>query len=412
MGGMRRSIYALVCVIMVLSAAACGGVPASAPPAGNPSASPAATVRSTVKPTLPATVEPDYTTGVSMPTYDPEDEFLTEVPPEPVATEIIPDAVEPEDTSSPKPVPGYPLLDEYSIYKKHDMTVDQADNLRVLLGGAYSVRSFTSVYGLKPRDFLQFAFSILRFYPYIVMGDEFDTIPEDSDMNRTIETEIVEKVINSAFGVGYQSGYAGRIDYGITYSDGQYKVNYDGCMHPYTPFLFELRELSSGRSFCRMNIIEYGCDGVYYTGKAKAVVQKDDKSIFGYKMVSCQSYSGTLPKFTKVTASSYLPAEGEWTHLPANVVDDDSSTTWEAEGDDLWIKLSADTAQTVTGMIVSADSDDWQNLRVAVELSDGTRYSCRQGSSVITFGKAVRTRSIKVLIYGVDSVSMDTLLPF
>lgn len=387
---MKRALSLVFCLLMFVSLAACNTAIPVDTPSTAPSPSPSISTMYTV---LDSTLAPATATPV------PTIEMETPSP-------------EPEETEEPEPVPEYNIPD----IKKVGLTNEQFQKIDLLLYGALAMDSgengppayFADVNGLTPPRLFNFLTQILC----DTIIKKYENYKDDNSFHRSIDKMVVEKVINSAFGIEYKSGYTEVPGTScLSYIDGIYEYS-EPQGSSIVPYVYSITALSPDKLKVQMDIVGYSDeDGAYHEAKAQAILQEDKNSLFGYHLLSLKKMKSTRPHFTSAQASSYVPAKGKTNYKPINVLDNKDSTVWMTDnGVGQWIKLTSGRKQTVSGIIMNFDADN-ENCpgKIRIEFSDGSSIVCTDFNFYISFGRAIKTDYIKITILGDDDAKEDGL---
>jgi len=128
------------------------------------------------------------------------------------------------------------------------------------------------------------------------------------------------------------------------------------------------------------------------------------------------------PIFTNLVASSSLPSQGKFSYTPNMITDNDTTTAWleavKGNGINEWIKFSADTEQTVSGIKLfngyqknaTTYTNNGRLKQIKIEFSNSTSltydlpnqtYKESQNGIDIVFESPIKTNTLKITILDV-----------
>lgn len=418
MGGVKRAGPLVVCVVLVLAAAGCNGMPAETIAPTVVTDSPIITAKA-AEPLLISTPAP---TPVLMSTA--KENAST---PEPEETEEI--VTEPEETEGPAPIPEYDIPDIH----KAGLTNEQFYKINALLYGTLYLDEFSNGKKLSAKQYLRFVWDFLDNYPELNGYNE----PRESYTKSEIE-----RIVMSAFGFSYRakqghgSGPYSEYTTGIYYRNGKFEY-IAGEGDPYrVPYVYRIIKMDHDQLKVTFDVFNEGgglCIQEYDT-KCQVILQKDKNSMFGYYIVSL-SNPRTKPSFTSAQASSVLPGAKGRSYKPHNAIDGKLVTGWATDKDiGEWIKVSSAKAQSVSGMsFYIGDRSQYPNegdvdnpvsgkIRLKLEFSDHTSILCdiaydvydKEEEISISFGREIKTMFIKITVVSTDAkgIYIAELKPF
>lgn len=325
----------------------------------------------------------------------------------PANTHIAPYSTEQISKPTDQPMSTDELNQEVIIedIEKVGWTQEQYDKVTNLLYGALAIRDFRSIKSLTNSDFYYFVNEILN--------DSYDfsdwNVGLDEKYNYNyIKDGLVEKIINSAFGINFKSGYRGGEEDGIGYIDGKYVSYVMDEQEGYSPFVYSIVPISPTEFRLLMDVTEEGGDGYRYYGKAQAVIKEDKNSIFGFNLVSFTKLKETKVRISRVGVSSEAPAEGGETFKAQYAIDGKERTSWMAKkGAGEWIKLTFDKPYSISGVVLFNNNEMQDNNSpddVLYKFSDGTSLESNGGIYTFNyFGKTIVTDYIMIKIRSVNN---------
>lgn len=361
----------------------------------------------TIMPTSSFTITP-AATFIPLPTASP---ILT---PSPMLTTAIPSPTETLETASPEPEDMFADLSYIADYKVSDLKrigLSEAEYKKIytLIYSALAMKNemyppffFKDASKLTPPELFNFLIEELSYF-----ADNGDYATADN-CDYSIHQSDIEYILKSAFDIDYHSDYAGDPDDNpsLTYSNGMYTYS-EPQGSEIVPYIYNIARIKPDELKIKLDVVMDGDEGSGYDGKAQAILKEDPNSLFGFYLVSLTKSRETKPQFPTVIASSFRPPKGKKTYDPANILDNKESTIWmPGKGKNQWIEIESLSPQTVTGVIVNFNYDDFSDWQpdVEIELSDGSKFSpVFNDSNYISFGKEIKTTYIKIILNGEDS---------
>ena len=223
------------------------------------------------------------------------------------------------------------------------------------------------------KDSSAFSVDDLLSFAYTVINDT-NLIDEDYIDTETVNSEMIQNIIRSAFGIDYTPQKGDSYGELLQYNGDSF--NFEGS-DPQLLFThtYSVERLSSGNLLIKYHVLADDRPLEGYICKGEAVLQEDDESLFGYRLVSMSICEDADIVFTGAEASTNMSPTGV-----ESAIDGNDNTAWVAGGNEDWIKLSFDEPQNVSGLILhfgNWSSEDAFNesclpASCLIEFSDGT----------------------------------------
>ncbi len=397
MGGVKRAISIVVCVVLVLAVAACNWMPIETLEPTIMMASPVTTATPTELAAAP-TSEPTPLLTPSM-----QDNTSTPEPEETVLDSEEP-AIVPEESKEPEPIPAYDVPD----IKKAGLTNDEFYRIHLMLVGISGSCLYDKpIKSLNPADCL--------IYSFYVLNDLYSannlpiTIIEDQGVNTSISTSDMKSLIESAFGNHFDSSCKSTQDREVEFVDNQYSFYLMEGDPRNRPFVYQIVKTGTDTWRLRFDVVGVHYQYSVYRDKVEATIRKSKNSIYGFTFEGWKVLRNTTKMFNvAVASSSYAAAEG-MNFLPKNVLDGNKDTFWLSKTEVVsWLKVSFNKATIMTGFNLDMDyinehfSEELSVVpsSIIIELSDGTKieyddYSLTPGFR--SFGREVKIKWIKFI---------------